>query len=211
MPTIYLYPIGAGAQTQLVPELAGPNWSCVDEEPPTLLDWVGIETEGIAVGTDLYTLTAPPADPGGLDSLALTAEFFADKTSDAGAATIQTAARLGVTTVIGPSQSVAADGGSTYTSDLSSRPGGGSWTWADLSTLQLGQRLGAAGGGEGSGESTKTVCYRARLKVVYVVTSIPPSKGVVETMTVSDGLTEALGVGPQIESLVVADGNTEVV
>ena len=230
MPTVYLYPIGAGNRTQLVPEPAAPNWGCVDEDPQTLLDWVGIETDGILSATDHYVLTIPPADPGDLSALTLTAEHLADKTANNGVAGIAASIRLGVTTVVEAAHAVAV-GAATYTTALPSRPGGGSWAWADLAGLQLGQLLNASGGGVGTGLMTKVVCHRTRLKVDYTVAPAPPaSKGIVETMFLSDGSTEGLavgpgveslpvsgggvetiGVGPRIESLTVSDGNTEVV
>lgn len=134
---IYLYPNGAFI-SQHTPVGAVANWDCLDEDPhDSDTTYVHFEVTGGSpiIRQTISDLTNEPGFPSNAIVTSVTCEVIARKTAGS-LNTVTPQVRLGSNTQSGSAQAVS---GSyvTYTATLS-RPGGGSWTAADLNSLRGG-------------------------------------------------------------------------
>ena len=110
------------------------NWQHVDEQPWSIVDWVGTSTVG---AQDLYTL---PDLTGSGAVLGVMHSVFAQRT-DATARSLKLLTK-GSTVNASPAMALAA-GLSVFNYVLPTNPeGGGAWTSAAVNTLQVGVRVG---------------------------------------------------------------------
>jgi hypothetical protein len=133
----YLRPNGAGDSTQLSPSV-GTNWQTVDEDPVSDADYNQTVTDGAE--TDYYNLGATALTAS--DQIVSVTAYHRSAGSIAGACHATPLLRLAGVTTTGATVHVG-DYAFAYNlyGEVLDRPGGGSWTIADLNSLQVGITL----------------------------------------------------------------------
>lgn len=159
-----LNPTGAGAMTNLTPS-AGANWQCVSDSS----DSTHVNTTSTTSVYDTYAMENHTTQVGTISSV--TVYFRASETSrSSGFATPRL--RLGTTNRDGTEQNL--DSTTDYSQTIT-RPGGGSWSWSDIDSLEAGIGLRNA-----DGSPDKAYCYKLYIIVTYTpsyaLTNTPSSK-----------------------------------
>jgi len=138
MSQIYLRPNGVGDYSQLSPVGDSPGWKCVDEV--TADEGVTrIQSNAVVLGSygeDLYTVTSPSAIPDGatINWVYMLARML--KTFDGPIGQYEIKENSLITRVT-PTLTTS---WANYSTTWSTRPSGGAWTKADLSSIQIGCR-----------------------------------------------------------------------
>lgn len=130
-----LRPDAAGSETALNPNPSSPNYAMVDEESSDG-DSTFVESPTQSDYRDLYNLPDPSL-PGTINYVRCYIKARATSASVASAATV---IKLGATAVEGSLNTMPASYTDYYT-EHTTKPGGGSWTWADINNLQAGVRI----------------------------------------------------------------------
>ena len=135
MATLILRPNGVGAYANIADEVpdAAAHWTVVDEAAADDTDYVNQNV--IATQYDVYALE----DTVTTGTITAVAVYFRCRTSGAGVQQATPRLRLGTSETTGSAQTVTGTW-TTYSQTLA-RPGGGSWDWADIPSLQGGVGL----------------------------------------------------------------------
>ena len=162
MATLSLYPTGVGDYTYIVDEIpdAAAHWSVVDEAVADDADYLLQNPTVLAEAFDVYTLT----DTTLIGAItAVTVYFRAKRGTISAGQTAKPRLRLSTSETTGSAVTL----GISFTtySEALSRPGGGSWAFPDINSLQAGVGLkGAAATQE-----------FARCSQLYVVITYTPA------------------------------------
>ena len=161
MATLTLYPTGVGDYTYIVDEFpdGAAHWSVVDEAVVDDTDFVRENPTVQAEAFDVYTLTDTTLI--GVIT-AVTVYFRARRATTSSGQTATPRLVLGASTTTGTPVTLS----TTFTtySEALARPGGGSWAFSDINSLQAGVGLKGAVGND-----------NARCSQVYVEVTYTPA------------------------------------
>ena len=163
-----LRPSGTGSIEELDEDYSWlANWECVDESSSDGDNSYVYNGISITYRSDLYQLQNHGSETGTINSVRVfvNARKYANDPDNSYA---ETYLRVGSTNTYG-AENVLTGSYQVYSSVYTTKPGGGSWTWADIDTLQAGVRL-KSGDIEGSYVSIAR-CTQVWVEVNYTPTN----------------------------------------